>query len=211
MTSIGGDCRGLCRRRGRRPLHPHRRKVFPGPPHLSGENPRAGRPALLRKDFIIDEVQIYESVVAGADAILLIVAALEQDELLHLLDVATNCQLDVCWSRFTTSRKWSGRSRAAPASSGSTTGISGPSRSISYDRTAQRGSRSGPHPRERERHLHRRRHRADPLVGSRRDPRGRGAHAGLRQKREDGRTEGTGRCEMIPPPPPPAPGATSGA
>jgi indole-3-glycerol phosphate synthase len=50
---------------------------------------------ILRKDFIIDEVQIYESVVAGADAILLIVAALEQDELLHLLDVATNCQLDV--------------------------------------------------------------------------------------------------------------------
>jgi indole-3-glycerol phosphate synthase len=38
---------------------------------------------ILRKDFIIDEVQIYESVVAGADAILLIVGALEQEELLH--------------------------------------------------------------------------------------------------------------------------------
>lgn len=50
---------------------------------------------ILRKDFIIDEVQIYESVVAGADAILLIVAALEQDQLLHLLDTATACQLDV--------------------------------------------------------------------------------------------------------------------
>ena len=50
---------------------------------------------LLRKDFIIDEVQIYESVVAGADAILLIVAALTQSELLHLLKVAGNCQLDV--------------------------------------------------------------------------------------------------------------------
>ena len=50
---------------------------------------------ILRKDFIIDEVQIFESVVAGADAILLIVAALEQDSLLHLLDVAQNYQLDV--------------------------------------------------------------------------------------------------------------------
>ncbi|PAW65148.1 MAG: indole-3-glycerol phosphate synthase [Verrucomicrobiia bacterium Tous-C2TDCM] len=50
---------------------------------------------ILRKDFIVDEVQIYESVVAGADAILLIVGALEQEELLHLLDVAGNYQLDV--------------------------------------------------------------------------------------------------------------------
>ena len=50
---------------------------------------------LLRKDFIIHESQIYEAVVAGADAILLIVGALEQDELVHLLDIANQCQLDV--------------------------------------------------------------------------------------------------------------------
>jgi indole-3-glycerol phosphate synthase len=50
---------------------------------------------LLRKDFIVDEVQIYESVVAGADAILLIVAALTQEELVHLLAVAETCQMDV--------------------------------------------------------------------------------------------------------------------
>ncbi len=50
---------------------------------------------ILRKDFILDEVQIHESVVAGADAILLIVAALEQDQLLRLLDTAAACQLDV--------------------------------------------------------------------------------------------------------------------
>ena len=49
---------------------------------------------LLRKDFIIHEVQIYEAVVAGADAILLIVGALEQEELCHLLDVARTYQLD---------------------------------------------------------------------------------------------------------------------
>ncbi len=50
---------------------------------------------VLRKDFILDEVQIYEAVCAGADAILLIVAALEQAELEHLLAVATDFQLDV--------------------------------------------------------------------------------------------------------------------
>ena len=37
---------------------------------------------VLRKDFTIDEVQVYESRAIGADAILLIVAALPDDELL---------------------------------------------------------------------------------------------------------------------------------
>ena len=36
---------------------------------------------VLRKDFIIDEVQLYESRVHGADAVLLIVAALPGDRL----------------------------------------------------------------------------------------------------------------------------------
>ena len=36
---------------------------------------------LLRKDFTIDEVQIYQAALAGADAVLLIVAALTDDEL----------------------------------------------------------------------------------------------------------------------------------
>jgi indole-3-glycerol phosphate synthase len=49
----------------------------------------------LRKDFIIHEAQIFEAVVAGADAILLIVAALDQPTLVHLLDVAHTFQLDV--------------------------------------------------------------------------------------------------------------------
>lgn len=49
---------------------------------------------LLRKDFIIHEVQIHEAVVAGADAVLLIVGALSQDELEHLLNVAQSFQLD---------------------------------------------------------------------------------------------------------------------
>jgi indole-3-glycerol phosphate synthase len=50
---------------------------------------------VLRKDFIVHEVQILEAVVAGADAILLIVAALDQPTLEHLLEVAHTYQLEV--------------------------------------------------------------------------------------------------------------------
>jgi indole-3-glycerol phosphate synthase len=49
---------------------------------------------VLRKDFIIHEAQIYEAAVAGADAILLIVAALDQDTLVRLLETAQTFQLD---------------------------------------------------------------------------------------------------------------------
>lgn len=49
---------------------------------------------LLRKDFAIHEVQLYEAVVAGADAILLIVAALDAATLRHLHETARSFQLD---------------------------------------------------------------------------------------------------------------------
>ena len=39
---------------------------------------------LLRKDFIIDEIQIYEAAAVGADAVLLIAAALDDDALAKL-------------------------------------------------------------------------------------------------------------------------------
>lgn len=50
---------------------------------------------ILRKDFIFDEFQIYESSVIGADAVLLIVAMLEDDRIRQLLELANEIHLDV--------------------------------------------------------------------------------------------------------------------
>jgi len=49
---------------------------------------------ILRKDFIIDEYQIYESRSAGADAILLIAAILDDIQLDHFLAIAARLGLD---------------------------------------------------------------------------------------------------------------------
>ena len=50
---------------------------------------------ILRKDFIISEYQILQSVAIQADAILLIAAALEKDECRHLAEMAHRLGLEV--------------------------------------------------------------------------------------------------------------------
>jgi indole-3-glycerol phosphate synthase len=50
---------------------------------------------VLRKDFVVDTYQVYESAAVGADAILLIVAALEPKELQRLHGEALSLDLDV--------------------------------------------------------------------------------------------------------------------
>jgi len=49
---------------------------------------------LLRKDFMLDEYQVYESRVLGADCILLIMAALTDDQAKALYGCATSLDLD---------------------------------------------------------------------------------------------------------------------
>lgn len=63
------------------------------------EDLRAARAAsglpVLRKDFIVDRYQLYEASIAGADAVLLIIAALSPAELRTLREQARELGLDV--------------------------------------------------------------------------------------------------------------------
>ncbi|MGH7277096.1 MAG: indole-3-glycerol phosphate synthase TrpC, partial [Candidatus Rokuibacteriota bacterium] len=63
-------------------------KYFQGRLELLGEIRAAVDVPLLRKDFTIDEYQLWESRAAGADAVLLIVAILEPARLRDLLAAA---------------------------------------------------------------------------------------------------------------------------
>ena len=61
--------------------------------HLEAIRSRVALP-LLRKDFIFDEYQLYESQLAGADAVLLIVGILEDELLGSLIDLADKLELN---------------------------------------------------------------------------------------------------------------------
>ena len=50
---------------------------------------------VLRKDFTVDPYQVYEARVLGADCILLIVAALDDVQLVELSSLAMQLEMDV--------------------------------------------------------------------------------------------------------------------
>jgi indole-3-glycerol phosphate synthase len=74
--------------------------VLTDEPHFGGslEDLRAARAAcgmpIIRKDFIVDPYQLYEAAVNGADAVLLIVRALDDRELSSLYEEARAIDLD---------------------------------------------------------------------------------------------------------------------
>ncbi|HUB98769.1 MAG TPA: indole-3-glycerol phosphate synthase TrpC [Solirubrobacterales bacterium] len=74
--------------------------VLTDEPHFGGtlEDLRAARAAcgmpILRKDFVVDPYQLYEAAVNGADAVLLIVRALDGDQLASLYEEARAIDLD---------------------------------------------------------------------------------------------------------------------
>jgi len=75
--------------------------VLTDEPHFGGslDDLREARAAcelpILQKDFIVDRYQLYEAALAGADAVLLIVAALDPEDLRRLHDDARGLDLDV--------------------------------------------------------------------------------------------------------------------
>jgi indole-3-glycerol phosphate synthase len=74
--------------------------VLTDEPHFGGSlaDLRAARAAcdlpIIRKDFIVDPYQLYEAAVNGADAVLLIVAALRDEDLRSLHQEARSIDLD---------------------------------------------------------------------------------------------------------------------
>ncbi len=70
-------------------------KYFGGDPAYIQQVKEVSRLPVLRKDFIVDEYQVYESRVLGADAILLIARALPEAILKTLMDLAESIDMDV--------------------------------------------------------------------------------------------------------------------
>ncbi len=70
-------------------------KYFKGSLDYISKAKQICRLPILRKDFIIDEYQVYQSKVSGADAILLIVSALDDKTMFQLTNLANNLGMSV--------------------------------------------------------------------------------------------------------------------
>jgi|OM-RGC.v1.014179483 Indole-3-glycerol phosphate synthase len=71
------------------------KKYFLGHPTYIKHIKKSVSIPIIRKDFIFEPIQVYESRVLGADAILLILSILDDDKAQELLSLATSIGLDV--------------------------------------------------------------------------------------------------------------------
>ncbi len=67
---------------------------FKGAPEFIGLVKEAVRIPVLRKDFILDEYQVFESRYLGADAVLLIATILEKNKLKELIDLSLSLKIE---------------------------------------------------------------------------------------------------------------------
>ena len=67
---------------------------FLGSPKYLKEVRKITQLPILRKDFMIDEYQIYEAKLMGADCVLLIASILNDEEISHFIDLAEKLKLD---------------------------------------------------------------------------------------------------------------------
>jgi indole-3-glycerol phosphate synthase len=70
-------------------------KHFLGSLDFIGEARSCSTIPILRKDFVVDEYEIYQSKTAGADAVLLIGEILEKAQVAEYLEIAKGIELDV--------------------------------------------------------------------------------------------------------------------
>jgi len=74
-------------------------KFFQGSPSYIKEVKAVSQLPVLRKEFVVDEYQLYESLALGADAVLLIASIIAKDKLQHFMelskDIGLQCLVEV--------------------------------------------------------------------------------------------------------------------